>query len=238
MSGISQLWMICHDKSITLNTSLVEKICQLKVAVTRCQILCETLKHKCVFIWRIWWDWWIVHLIPIAHEVMQCDEALVHHHPVGVECPLYQEVGQGGDRDIGLVCTLKQIWKHDVNVFLLFDLSSLETYSQDVSSWVQWSPQWLPCTPPWPGPDLPDCVAPPGSCHWESVLLDSASWSYLRDIWVSSLIWNWTLIACWWQRGGSTGSGALFCVVCVNCVMGHCATSLLLLTLLVPGELS
>ena len=33
------------DKSITLNTSLVEKICQLKIAVARCQILCEPLKY-------------------------------------------------------------------------------------------------------------------------------------------------------------------------------------------------
>ena len=102
-------------------------------------------------------------------------------------------------------------------------LASLGTYSQDVSSSVRWSPQWLPCTPPWPGPDLPDCVAPPGSCHWESVLLESASWPEIGDIWASSLIWNWTLIAWWWQGEGSTGSGAIFCVVCVNCVMGLCA---------------
>ena len=49
------------------------------------------------------------YLIPIAHKVMYRYEALVHNHPVGVEGPLYQEVSQGRDRDIGLVCTLKQI---------------------------------------------------------------------------------------------------------------------------------
>ena len=49
------------------------------------------------------------YLIPVAHEVMQRDEALIHHHPVGVEGPLYQEVSQGRDGDIRLVCTLKQI---------------------------------------------------------------------------------------------------------------------------------
>ena len=49
------------------------------------------------------------HLVPVAHEVMYRDQALVHDHPVGVEGPLYQQIGQGGDGDIGLVCALEQI---------------------------------------------------------------------------------------------------------------------------------
>ena len=69
------------------------------------------------------------YLIPIAHEVMYRYEALVHNHPVGIEGPLYQEVSQGRDRDIGLVCTLKQIWKHDD--ITLIDLPS---FSWDLQS--------------------------------------------------------------------------------------------------------
>ena len=238
MSGISHLWLI---NQLPWTPVLSRKFASWKLllldaryCVNRWNIVECFYKSK-GFVYILVGT---TYLIPIAHEVMYRYEALVHNHPVGVEGPLYQEVSQGRDRDIGLVCTLKQIWKHDDIVITLFDLASLGTYSQDVSSSVRWSPQWLPCTPPWPGPDLPDCVAPPGSCHWESVLLESASWPEIGDIWASSLIWNWTLIAWWWQGEGSTGSGAIFCVVCVNCVMGLCAAWSLLLTRPLAGELS
>ena len=149
---------------------------------------------------------------------MQRDEALIHHHPVGVEGPLYQEVSQGRDGDIRLVCTLKQIWKHDDNVILFFDLASHGTYSQDVSSWVQWSPQWLPCTPPWPGPDLPDCVAPPGSCHWESVLLESASLSGRYLSFLTDLKLN-TVCLLMTERGQHRAQGQVrYFVLCVSTV--------------------
>ena len=180
------------------------------------------------------------HLIPIAHEVMYRYQALVHDHPIGVEGPLYQEVCQGRDRDIGLVCTLKQIWNQDDVVTLLINLAPLGTHNLDVSSWVQWSPRWLLCTPPWPGPDLPDCVVLPGSCHWESVLLLSASWPGLGDNLVPWLIWNWTLMACWWYKEGSSNSRVRCNILCCVCQLCHgtAAWSLLLLLSLVSSASS
>jgi hypothetical protein len=85
----------CPNKSydkLTLNSSFVQEVAQLKVAVAGCEILGEPLQqmiakldedHNCI----------IAHLIPIAHQVVDGDEALVDHHPAGVESPLYQEVG-------------------------------------------------------------------------------------------------------------------------------------------------
>ena len=195
MSRIYYLWMIFH---IPWTPVLSRKFASWKLLLLDARYCVKRWKIRKTLISLCWW-WWNFHLIPIAHEVMYRYQALVHDHPVGVEGPLYQEVSQGRDRDIGLICTLKQIWNQDDVVTQLLSLTPpLGTHSLDVSSWVQWSPRWLLCTPPWPGPDLPDCVAPPGSCHWESVLLESASWPGLEEVWVPSLIWNWTLIACWW----------------------------------------
>ena len=52
---------------------------------------------------------WIAHLIPVAHEVVDCDEALVDDNPAGVESPLKQQISQGRYGYIGLICTLQQI---------------------------------------------------------------------------------------------------------------------------------
>ena len=179
------------------------------------------------------------YLIPIAHEVMQRDKSLIHHHPVGVEGPLYQEVSQGRDGDIRLVCTLKQIWRHDDNVNLVWpgftwDLQSRCFFLGPMISSVVALHTAL--ARPWPARlcraarILSLRVCPPGVCILVWEISEFPHWSETEHCLLVD------------DREGaaqSTGSGALFCVVCVNCVMGHCAAwSLLLLTLLVAGELS
>ena len=49
------------------------------------------------------------YLISVAHEMMNGDKTFVDNHPVGVESPLNQKIGQCWNGDIGLICTLKQV---------------------------------------------------------------------------------------------------------------------------------
>ena len=52
------------------------------------------------------------HFVAIVHEVVDGDECLVNHHPVGVLCALYQEVCQLGDGHIWLIGACQQVYKH------------------------------------------------------------------------------------------------------------------------------
>ena len=49
------------------------------------------------------------YLVPVTHEVMDGDQALVDDNPAGVESPLKQQISQSRYGYIGLICTLQQI---------------------------------------------------------------------------------------------------------------------------------
>ena len=54
-------------------------------------------------------SWDSVYLIAVAHHVVCGDEPLEHDHPVRVLGSLDQQVGQGGDRHVRLICTVQQV---------------------------------------------------------------------------------------------------------------------------------
>ena len=95
---------------LTLNSSLVQEVAQLEVAVAGGKVLREPLEQMTVHLEeKVVFTRLIAHLIPIAHEVVDGDESFIDHHPTGVEGSLYQQVGQGGNGDIGFISTVQQI---------------------------------------------------------------------------------------------------------------------------------
>ncbi len=99
----------------TLHPALVEEVAQLEVGVAGGEVLGEALDGnetmpledctgKC-------FPFFPVHLVPVAHHVVNGDEALEDDDPVWVLRALQQQVGQGGDGHVGLLRAAEQVCK-------------------------------------------------------------------------------------------------------------------------------
>ena len=52
-------------------------------------------------------------LISIAHEMVQRNETLEHDDPIRILRPFDEQIGQGGNRDIGLFRAVQEICKEN-----------------------------------------------------------------------------------------------------------------------------